>query len=287
MKQMKIAFVIVWFVMINFFLFVTYGNAQSFPEITFKKNLSEKDWKFLKNQPSAFSLNLSETDICDEDLNKLKELKWLRSLALSQCPHITSTGIIYLSELQNLEALDLSSTDVCDNDLKQLKDLTCLKFLTVCNCSQITNTGIIHISEFQNLEVLDLSICGQITDSGLAPLKKLTKLQQLYLTGCRKITRSSIDTVSEIKTLKMLFLVVFETNFTTEDFEKIQALPDLKGLLLNHCNNISLQNVRKLLETHDMKSLELDDFEQVQQSEIDELRLAFPNCYLSIYCKKW
>jgi Leucine Rich repeat len=90
------------------------------------------------------SLNLSNTDITDQDIKNLVEnLPYLKSLNLSGCKNITHQGLIHLQTLPSLQSLGLSEcTQITDQGLKYLKDLPSLQSLNLFSCKKITNQGI-------------------------------------------------------------------------------------------------------------------------------------------------
>jgi hypothetical protein len=70
-----------------------------------------------------------------------------------------------------------------------------------------------------------------ITNEGLAYLTRLENLTELRLKGCSQITNEAMDAICQFKGLELLHLI--GTGITTEGFEKIGALKQLKMLLIS------------------------------------------------------
>ena len=65
----------------------------------------------------------------------------LRELCLLRCPAITSDGMKYVGQLENLERLDLLGSRVGDDGLRHLGKLKKLKELNLCG-TKITDAGL-------------------------------------------------------------------------------------------------------------------------------------------------
>ena len=78
------------------------------------------------------TLNLSSTEIKDEDLTQIKSLKLIRILDLGR-NKFDGSGLINLNDLENLERLKLNDTGLTDAAIPQLKELDHLKKITVLN----------------------------------------------------------------------------------------------------------------------------------------------------------
>jgi hypothetical protein len=112
-------------------------------------------------------------------LTRLRYLRLYREDALSpgfQGPRITSTGLVHLKNLTELESLDLMGQDIDDVGLKHLGGLKNLKRLYASG-NGITDRGLDHLKGLTQLE--DLHLVGtQATLAGKMALKaKLPKFR--------------------------------------------------------------------------------------------------------------
>lgn len=125
--------------------------------------------QFLDDERKITQLSLSYSDIDDEALARLANLKQLEWLALSNT-QVTDSGLQHLTGMQVLDQLFLEQTEV-------------------------TDAGLIPISELVSLR--ELSLAGtKVSDTGLEQLKPLTKLTVLNLEGCN-VSPASIERLKE------------------------------------------------------------------------------------------
>jgi WD40 repeat protein len=166
---------------------------------------------------AVFDIDLSDTQVTDEDLRLLAVLPTLRSLNLFNTK-ITGPGLVHLKLLVALEEIDLSwplmgySDAVGDSykrkpiDEQSLKHLQALPALRAINLSYtaVGEQGLQHLAGVASLRELDLSHCkvtdgmvrrlgglkglthltlraSGVADKGLEPLARLEHLQELNL----------------------------------------------------------------------------------------------------------
>src|SRR5262245_26955842 len=84
------------------------GNPVIAVDLTFKR-LADTDLKTLREFKHLKSLNLSSTEITDEGLKIVKDLKGLTQLDISSCKKITAAGLKELRELKHLTILGVGS----------------------------------------------------------------------------------------------------------------------------------------------------------------------------------
>ena len=119
------------------------------------------------------TLDLSGSNITDDDLSLLNDLPGLKQLNLSGCNNLTDAGLAHLQHLTSLQQLDLS------------------------RCSNLTDAGVAHLQRLTSLQQLNLSRCYNLTDAGLAHLQHLTSLQQLDLSRCDNLTDTQVNLLRE------------------------------------------------------------------------------------------
>jgi len=143
---------------------------------------------------SLRSLNLSDRDIGDEDLVKLRVLQSLKYLYLSGCP-VTDDGMRHIATLSSLKWLYLGQTKITSRGLRYLKGLRNLEVLGL-NDNAMDDRTPGYLLGLNRIEKLYLS-GTRITDRGLSQLAKLGSLRKLYLS--RKVTEAGLRVQREAK----------------------------------------------------------------------------------------
>jgi hypothetical protein len=95
-------------------------------------------------------VSLRDTDVTDEDLQRLKNLPYLDNVDLSNTG-ISSAGIEHLRGNTNLRCLSLWRTQVDDEGLKHLKGMTKMWSLSLDD-TFVTNAGLKHLEGLTDLE---------------------------------------------------------------------------------------------------------------------------------------
>lgn len=127
---------------------------------------------FLVTQQCLTSLNLSKTQIEDENLEELVTVSGLhlQELILVGCRNVTDEGIGYICKHQpQLESLDVRECiDLTDCTLLTIsRHLREVKNLYVSKCKQFTDKSVTSLSKVSHLKVLDMSECFQVSSDGL------------------------------------------------------------------------------------------------------------------------
>ncbi|KAL4234914.1 Leucine-rich repeat-containing protein 29 [Mactra antiquata] len=146
------------------------GNSSRFASasvFTFKNFLD-----FTVTQQCLTSLNLSKTQIEDENIEELVSTSGLSllELILVGCRNVSDEGISYICKHQpQLRSLDIrecpdltncSLMSICSN-LSQIRNLYLNK------CKQLTDRSVVCLKKLPLLEVFDLSECFHVTSQGL------------------------------------------------------------------------------------------------------------------------
>jgi hypothetical protein len=170
----------------------------------------------------VYGLEVRGTDLTSTDLLPLEELNQLQELSLFMSK-IPDYKLAHLKELPQLRKLDLNGTNTTDAGLVYLKGMTKLDLLYL-GYDSITDNGLEQLKGLSNLRTLDLEGTN-ITDAGLVHLKRLTQLNKLYLD---------------------------ETNITDEGLEKLKNLTKLEALNLDHTNitDAGLEKIKGLIKIH-------------------------------------
>ena len=116
---------------------------ESFLDITYTRNTIEKnDLISLQQVKNNITwLNLSNTNLKDNDLGYLAELPHLTRLKIQKNPRITDNGIKAIKGLENLSQLNLYGTGVTDAAFESFSMMKGLKKLFLWN-TRVTPTGI-------------------------------------------------------------------------------------------------------------------------------------------------
>jgi hypothetical protein len=139
-------------------------------------------WKSGTNE--VFKIKLSGTEIADEGLARLNELRDVQILILDGTK-VTDAGLAQLNGMTGLRSLSLANTKVTDAGLARLTGMTSVKALVLDNTG-VTDVGLTHLKAMSCLSYLSLQKT-EVTDAGLAHLKEITSLRSLYLGGTRVI----------------------------------------------------------------------------------------------------
>lgn len=231
-------------------------------KLVFHDDLSNDDWRVIRNVQKPFSLDISGTSVNDEDLKKLKNLTSLVSLNLGGCQNITDKGLENISGSKSIRSLDLT------------------------NCWEITDDGMEYVSRMTALENLSLSACRQVSDAGIVELKDLPNLKCLDLMYCKLVTPAASKSISEMKKLEILIFMCWDSpEFAPADLQRLGTLPTLKKLNLNQCAEIPLDTLVRCLPLGKMEFFCLMGYKPISKQEIEKLRAAWPKCHIEIHEK--
>lgn len=245
-----------------------------------------------------FGLDLSYSDVGDNDLREVAKLDQLQALDLSGTA-ITRVGLKNVAASKNLQALDLLRTNLRDEDIKALAEIRSLKQLslagtkitnaglrnlaplqeltTLClgNC-RIDDDGLKHLAALPRLQVLDLG-STDITDAGLKELQALTELSTLRI-GAKRVTGASLKDLAQNRNLKSLTvrihatsspelahllhlekLTLFHTGVSDDCLRAIGKLKNLRWLNLEGSRGISSIGIEALQNLNNLRTLNLAD----------------------------
>lgn len=134
-------------------------------------------------QLSVISIDLSDTDVIDEDLEHLPLFDGLQQLNLGGT-RISNAALDALSQAGKLEFLGLTGTRIDDDGVPKIARLPHLRFLSLAG-TDVTDAGLESLSEMRRLEAINLR-STRVTPEGVARL-------QSRLPGCRVIIGSGED----------------------------------------------------------------------------------------------
>ena len=195
-------------------------------------DITDKDLRLLTDIPSIEGLYLSGTNVVGTGFDKLLQLKNLKSigfgakitneslrhvgklrslthLSFGHAKQIDDDGLLYLSDLTNLERVNLWHTGMSNEGLETISALPRIRAI-IAGGTKITDSGTRCLRKNQTLEVLVLqnTIIG---DETLKNLSKISTLKELVVTGTN-ITDDGLASLNDCQHLKKLSR---STNFTT------------------------------------------------------------------------
>lgn len=179
--------------------------------------------------------------IDDEDLKIIAEdvlAKNIDSLDLAK-ESITGSGLKYLKDLP-LRYLSIEGNPLKESYLNEL-DIPNLRHL-VLNETKISDTGINHLKSMKGLKSLGLVDCKSISNSQMCSLITDSNLEILVINGT-KINDQFLKSASQSKLQE---LHVSKTNITNQGMKYLLSMPDLRGLNLSDCKNVTIDSVKEI-----------------------------------------
>jgi len=150
-------------------------------------------------------VDLSASEVTDDDLSFLKLCRNLESLKLAVAQRITDATLANIAGLTRLRRLDLSWTGVTDRGLIHLRGLRNLEWLNL-GAMYVTDAGLVHVAGLTSLKHLELGD-ARITDNGLAHLKDLTNLEYLAIgRAASYVTVKGLRALGQLRSLRVLKL---------------------------------------------------------------------------------
>ena len=173
-------------------------------------------------------LDLSSTNISDEEFHCLGTLSNLTSLNIANCIDIHNFWI--LNSLYHLKEFDASSTKLTNHSLTYLSQK--LKSLILEKCYGITDKGLSLLK--RNLIHLNISSNQNISEKGIGLISEQMKnLYDLDISHCINISNKSLRYLKKMKKLK--FLDISHTGLSAKAIGSLlQNLPSLQFLGLDN-----------------------------------------------------
>ena len=175
---------------------------------------------------SVYSVDLSDTEIIDEDLRHLADLQTIAGLWLSGTK-VTGAGFDHLLNLKNLESLGLGE-QVTNESLRHIGQLRSLTNINFGHARKIDDNGLQFLSSLVNLERVNLWHTGMSGD-GLEILSSLPNIRTI-IAGGTNISDSGTACLQKNKTLEEL--VIQNTMIGDETLKNLSRIPTLKQLVL-------------------------------------------------------
>ncbi|MBI2803385.1 MAG: hypothetical protein HYX68_00195 [Planctomycetes bacterium] len=244
--------------------------------------LGDKGLAVVEKLPNLVALSLINTEITDDGLRHLKNLKRLRWLSLSGCKKVTDKGLAHLKNLTSLEDLNLEVTKTTAEGMVHLKNLKKLRRVRLSSYSNFLEiekpqlpakkkiVGLKHFAKMTELRMLDARSYGA-SDDDLKYLSKMTRLEELNLCYTR-VSDKGLEHLARLTALKELDL--FGTNVKGDGLRHLKGLKNLKSLVLGFCplKDSAVEHLQNM--TH-LKYLEVGD-SGMSKKAIEKLKRALP-----------
>jgi len=209
-----------------------------------RTEIGDDDVMGLLNYSTLRSINLSSTSAATSPM--LARLTQLTDLKIRNTNHLRDKGLIRLTKsLSNLRSLDLHGCGgLHERGIASLGSLTELRELTL-SYGLFSDVGLTHaggISELANLESLDISGCSKLTDEACRLISTRNKsLKTLKIALCRftdSAIKKTLRSLPQLETLDVSGVAMFNDS-CIETLSGMDVTPRLKGLFMNGCESVS------------------------------------------------
>lgn len=199
-------------------------------------------------------LNLSHSNITDEELKVIGKLESLTILNCEDCSGISDEGLPHLKTLHHLVALNVSSCSITGHALKFIAE-TFPKITTLeLRGLRIDDDDVCQISRLDCLTSLDLSWSANLDGSFLDKFSNKGRLQILTLSHCRNLRELTCrwDRYTSLQILNMSYC-----NLDDQFLAEVSLAPLLMGASFSYSTGISLHGVQHLAHMPHLKFLDL------------------------------
>jgi hypothetical protein len=142
-------------------------------------NLTDDSLSLIAELKALRELNLANTDIRGDALWHLQKLPFLDRLTLHGCA-IDDDCLADLATLQSLRSLDLGETDICGRELWQLQKLPHLESLDLGRCP-VRGEYLGDLAGCLSLKSLDMDDCPHLTPDAFGALRAARPDLEIYV----------------------------------------------------------------------------------------------------------
>ncbi len=237
-----------------------------------------------KIKRNATEVTLSFDIITDNDLAKLKELKKLEMLDITEC-FLDNNDVKTIGELTSLKRLYLKgNTDITDvsplNNLTGLtyldisvtntEDISCLSNLNELEWFNFSGTKVSDVSSLSQFESLDTIKMDLLTELDHSTIKLPTNLYTLY---CNGNGLENLEFVSGLATLSNIYASGNKISDLTPLSECPLVIVDLS---VNEVSDISVLDYTGI-NSLDVSTNKISDISCLEGSKIGDLDLSYNN----------
>lgn len=259
-----------------------------------QRQLTDAAFAHLKGR-SITRLMASYTQITDEALRHIGQLKELESLDIDGCARVTSDGFKYIGDLPKLRclhakhipALDdhaapyfsrmkklervlLESSGIGDATLKAIENLPIAE-IRLADCNNVTDKGLESIAKLPDTYVIEVG-SKLVTDAGFARLaNRFDNIIRIRLDGCTKLSDKTAALIVR-RYPHLVELQLSGTGITAAAIKEIAKLPELDELRLASLD-LKDDDLLPLLNMPKLEVLDLTDDRLIT----DKTAIAFAN----------
>lgn len=245
-----------------------------------QRGLKDAAFQYLKVLPIR-RLLASYTEITDEALRHIGQLKELENLDIDGCQAVTSDGLKYICDLPNLRSVHLKhirnlddrvapylskmkklervlleSTAVGDETLKAIENLP-ISEIILGDCNNVTDRGLESVARLRDIFVIDIG-SKHVTDEGFAKLaNRFDNVVRVRLDGCTKIGDRTAALVAR-RYPHLVELHLSGSCITAAGIKEVAKLSELRELRLASLE-LKDEDLLPLLKMPRLKILDLTD----------------------------
>lgn len=220
-------------------------------------NITDDALLSLAKQENLKRLRLAKTKISDVGLSRIREMKQLELLDLSDCSSITSAGLVHLKGLSKLRNLSIGSPLINDVGLQHLSPLTNMVAISLKECA-ISDAKSDALSGMTKLKEFDI-FKTRAGDRTLGVVAGATEMSKLKLRDSAITNQGLVEHISKFQNL--IALDLGETETTDQALVVIGKLSKLEDLNLLR-TKVTAAGVASLTGLK-LKRLNLDDIPSV------------------------
>lgn len=205
--------------------------------------VTDQDMAVIRAFTRLENLNLYNTNVTDEGLKHISELRFLTTL---------SVGRPYYGDSDSIMKDEWSPRNITDKSIDVICKLTNLRKLNLA-LTKITDKGLAKLVSLKELEELDLNM-ADISDAGFCQLKGLSKVKSLFLYGT-KVTAKGLSAASGMRNLHTVTLGRYVAGDAMKHFGNLHELRHL-DVSATRIDNESMKYIGNL---RNLESLDLPD----------------------------
>ena len=189
-----------------------------------EQDVTDAELRLLPNFVDLSHLELSGTQITNKTLKLIGKMRSLESVGLNNVTLVDDDGIIFLSNLKNLNHLALWNTGTGDRGIKSIAELPKLLVL-IAGGTKVTDKGTECLVKSKSIVKLVFQRTS-LSDESLSNLCQIEKLRSLSLSET-EITDVGLEHLKNCRNLKDL--AVFNTLVTDEARKALKlSLPGIR-----------------------------------------------------------
>ncbi|MDZ4834139.1 MAG: protein kinase [Candidatus Melainabacteria bacterium] len=225
-------------------------------------------------------INLSKSDVKDEDLEPISSLRILGFMFNKTA--LTDKGLKIVSNIPTLQELYLDETKITDAGLVYLMNVgnKNLNLITLGG-DNITDEGVETISKFGKMAWIELENCKKITGANIELLHNNSDLFHLGLEGSGFKT----ENFPKLSTVHLASLDLSNLNLTDSDLEKFceVRVPGLETLLIKNNKEITDRGLLEVSRIKTLNNLHIHGCDKITKAGIDSFHDARGDRPVAVY----